>query len=95
MLSNINDIKQQICSTLATYGVRKAGLFGSFARGNPKSQSDIDLLIELDSKKNLLDFIELKLVLEDILGLKVDLVEYDCIKPAIRAQILADEIRLI
>ena len=49
----------------------KAGIFGSYARGDQKEDSDIDILVEINDKNmSLLDFIELKLRLENILGKK-------------------------
>ena len=77
--------------------VVRAGIFGSYARGEQKKGSDIDILIEIPKnfKFSLLDFVGLKLELEDVLGKKVDLVEYVTIKPRIRDTILNEEVRII
>ena len=88
--------KEKIVKILKENGVRKAGVFGSYARGEAKKNSDIDILIEFgDEKASLLDFVRVKNELEDILGKKVDLVEYDAIKQRIKGKILREEITII
>ena len=77
------------------YGVRKAALFGSFVRREMKGNSDIDVLVEIGDDASLLDFIELKQKLEEKLGKKVDLVEYDTLKPLIKENILKEQVVLL
>lgn len=77
---------------LASYGVNKAAIFGSYARGSQTKNSDIDILVELGKKLNLFDFIGLKQDLEEKLGNKVDLVQYKTIKPSLKKYILKDEV---
>jgi len=84
-------IKKQIVPILKRQGVAKAALFGSVARGESKKRSDIDLLIGLEKGKTLLDFVGLKLDLEEKLGRKVDIVEYDAIKPFLKDAILKEQ----
>ncbi len=66
-------------------GISTLTLFGSIARGEGRADSDIDLLCEIDASRSvsLLDFIGLQQQLEDILGAHVDLVERECLIPAI------------
>jgi len=92
---NINDIKKKIISTLKKNHVIKAGIFGSYARGEQKEDSDIDILVEISKPISLLDFSGLKIELEETIGKKVDLVEYETIKPLIKKHILNEEIRII
>ena len=94
---NLNKIIKVIVTTLKKYGIKRAGIFGSYVRGEQKKGSDIDILIEIPKnfKFSLLDFVGLKLELEDVLGKKVDLVEYVTIKPRIRDTILNEEVRII
>lgn len=80
---------------LKKYGVVKAGIFGSYARGDMKKKSDVDLLIQFRGKQSLFDYIDLKLDLEDKLQRKVDLVEYGAIKPIIKERILKEEKRIL
>ena len=59
-------------------GVKKIGLFGSYARGEQKKGSDIDFLVEVKRNLSLLDIIEMKIILEKLLKNKVDLVFVEC-----------------
>lgn len=88
-------IREITVPILRHHGARKAGLFGSAARGELGPSSDIDILVELDDRLSLLEIIRLQHELEDALGCKVDLVEYATIKPGIREQILREEISLL
>ena len=72
------------------YGVSNVRIFGSFARGQQRKTSDIDLLVDLPDDMSLLDLSGLKIDLEDALQRKVDVVPARSIKPALRATILAE-----
>ena len=72
--------------------VKKAALFGSMANQNFSDNSDVDILVELDDSLSLLDFVGIKLDLEEALKRKVDLVEFEAVKPALRKYILANPI---
>jgi len=89
---NVSEIKKQIMPILRKYGVRKASIFGSAVRGEMKESSDIDILVEIEKDISLLDFVALKLELEETLGRKVDLVEFDTIKPRLRERILKEQV---
>lgn len=72
-------------------GVKEIGVFGSFARGEQRPDSDVDILVEMegrtfDSYMNLLFF------LEDLFGRQVDLVDKDTIKPLLRNRVLRDAV---
>lgn len=89
-MNNLENIKSQIKPILKKYGIKKAGIFGSSARGE-SVVNDLDLLVKIDKKISLFEFIGIQQELEDTLGMKVDLVEYDAIKPALKDEILQDE----
>jgi uncharacterized protein len=72
------------------YGVQNVRVFGSFARGEQRNASDIDLLVDLPNDMSLLDLSGLKIALEDALKRRVDVVPSRSIKPALRARILAE-----
>lgn len=91
----IENIKEKIIPILKKYGVTKAGIFGSFARGENKKKSDVDILAEINEEYDLLEVIRLKLLLEKALKKKVDLVEYSLIRKELKENILNDEIRII
>jgi len=73
------------------YGVKKIGVFGSYARGEEKESSDIDILIELEKPIGW-EFFYLKDYLEKKLGREVDLVTVNALKPRIRERILREVI---
>ena len=89
-MNNLKHIKSQIKPILKKYGIKKAGIFGSSTRGE-SVVNDLDLLVKIDKKMSLLEFIGIQQELEDELGMKVDLVEYEAIKPALKEEILRDE----
>jgi len=93
-LMTVEKITQAITPILKKYGIRRAGLFGSYAKNSTTPNSDVDILVELSSDFSLLDFIRVKLDLEDILKTKVDLVEYQAIKPRLKNKILSEEMRI-
>ncbi len=86
------EIENKIIPILRKHKATRAGIFGSYARGDDKKKSDIDILVELGNELSLLDVIKVKLDLENVLKKKVDLVEYNTIKPRLRENILKEEI---
>lgn len=95
MKTHIEEIKRKILPILQRYGVKRAGLFGSYVREEMREDSDFDILVEIDGDISLLDFVGLKLEIEEALGRKVDLVEYDTIKPLLRERILNGQVVLL
>ncbi len=93
--SNIDEIKQKILPILRRHAVKRAGLFGSLVRGEIKEDSDIDILAEIDRNISLLDFIGIEQEIEDSLERRVDLVEYDTIKPTIKDAILREQLVIL
>jgi len=91
MKSHVEHIKRKILPILQRYGVKKIGLFGSCVRGEMTPDSDIDILVDIEKDISLLDFVGLKLELEEALNRKVDLVEYSTIKPLLRESILSQQ----
>lgn len=89
------NLKPKIVSILKSRGIKKAGIFGSYVRGENKKNSDIDILIQPTKYMSLLGFVETKLELEYELGINVDLISYNGIHPFIRKQILREEVKII
>lgn len=76
-------------------GVVRAGIFGSYARGEEKKKSDVDILVKLKGRKSLLDLVGLQLGLKKELKKNVDLLEYEEIHPCLKKQILSEEVRIL
>ncbi len=91
----LSDIKPKIVRILRRQGIKKAGIFGSYVRGEQKKKSDIDILIQPAKDMSLLDFSGLKIELEEVLNIKVDLVSYKYIHPYLKKRILESEVRII
>ncbi len=89
---SVEDIKQKIFPILIKYRVKKASVFGSFAKQAAVDSSDVDILVELEPELSLLDFIGIKIEMEDALNKRVDLVEYDALKAAIKKSILESQV---
>lgn len=88
LLKSASKILKQHKSELTEQGVRALAIFGSVARNESTSKSDVDILIDFDSKRGLFAFVDLKTYLEDILNCKVDLVTKNALHPALKTQIL-------
>lgn len=86
--------RQEILALAARHGARNLRVFGSFARGEAHSTSDVDFLVELNPGATLIDLGSLQMDLQDLLGRKVDVVEPDALHQAIRGQILREAIPL-
>jgi predicted nucleotidyltransferase len=74
------------------YGVSTLELFGSYARGDQEQDRNLDLLVEFDRTPSLFEFVDLQYSLGDLLGIKVDLVMKDALKPDLAPFILEDRI---
>ena len=73
------------------YGVKKIGIFGSYARSEARESSDIDVLVEFESGCKTFDnFMDLKFYLEDVFSRKVDLVTTDALRPQLKENILRE-----
>ena len=87
----ISLIKKHIIPILKQEGVTKAALFGSFATGTAKKNSDVDLLVELKDSATLFDLSRLKLKLEKDIKKKFDVVTYESINPRLKKIILGEQ----
>jgi len=92
MLNSIQEVKKIILPILVKNNVIKAGLFGSYVRGEQEVNSDVDILVELEDELDLLDVVRIKIELEKVLKKKVDLVEYETIRAELKEIILKEEV---
>lgn len=95
MSKELESIKKKVIPILKKHNATRAGIFGSYARGDFKKNSDVDILVEVDNNIGLLDFIGIKLELEKKLKKKVDLVEYSLIREEIKNSVLNNEVPII
>lgn len=76
------------------FAVESLGLFGSYVRGEADSESDLDVLVRFEKVPGLLCLLGLENYLSDLLGLRVDLVLADSLKPRIGCKILSEVVPL-
>lgn len=76
--------------TLASMGVMSLGIFGSRVHGTARTDSDVDVLVQLAPRSDLLDLVGVKLHLEAILGLSVDITTESGLRPELRDAIMKD-----
>ncbi len=94
--TSFSSIKKKALPILKRHDVKRAGIFGSFARGEGTPKSDVDFLIEYRGrKKSLFDLVELKADLEETLDRKVDVITYRSIHWRLRERILAEQVVII
>jgi len=85
-------LHEQLPALAEQYNVATLEMFGSYVRHEERKDSDLDVLVTFTKAPSLLKFIRLENYLSDILGIKVDLVMKDSLKPAIGKSILREVI---
>jgi len=85
-------LKEHKVEVVQKYRVRKIGIFGSFVRGEQNKRSDIDILVEFDSRNipGLIKLCEMERYLQKLLKKKVDVVEKSGIRPELKKGILKE-----
>ena len=86
--------RRAVLEAAARGGASNVRVFGSVARGEETEQSDVDLLVDLDTEVGLVGLAGLAREIGDVLGVDVDVVPADSLKPAMRDQVLAEAIPL-
>ena len=89
IIETLREVRQEI---FTKYKAEVKGIFGSFARGEQRSESDLDVLVAFGEGATLLDYVGLGLFLEDKLGIPVDVVPIDTIKAELREGILHETV---
>lgn len=93
---DINLIRQKIAPVLKQYNITKASVFGSAARGDDRSDSDIDLLVKVERLPfGIWGFVGLKQDLERALQKKVDVISESALNPKLGAKIKKDLIPIL
>jgi predicted nucleotidyltransferase len=94
-MTHFREVLKLHLSLLANrYQVQSLGIFGSYVRREQHSDSDLDVLVTFSEPPSLLKFIALENYLSDLLGVKVDLVMQDALKPNIGPHILREVIHV-
>ncbi len=89
------DLRKKITPVLRQHDVVHAAIFGSFAQGTAQEDSDLDLLVEFQGEKSLLNLAALQLALEDLLGRDVDVLTYRALHPRIREKVLSEQVLIL
>jgi len=95
MSDQIQAVRVAVIEILRENGVKRAAFFGSIVRGEMDEESDIDILIEFEGRKSLLDLVHLKNELEDAVNRRVDLLTYKSLHPRLRDRILAEQVPIL
>jgi uncharacterized protein len=95
MNSKLEKIRPEVIKILKKNKAKKASFFGSYVRGEEKKNSDIDMLVELDKGKSLLDLVSLEHELEDKFKKKFDLITYRSVNPLLKESIFSSEVRIL
>jgi predicted nucleotidyltransferase len=86
----IRDMGKEILRVSRQHGARSVRIFGSTDRGEASVTSDLDILVDMETKRTLLDIVAIKQDLEDMLGCKVDVVTESALSPYIRKDVLEE-----
>ncbi|MEK7587192.1 MAG: nucleotidyltransferase domain-containing protein [Patescibacteria group bacterium] len=87
---NLVEIKNKVTPILQEYGIKKASVFGSFSREENRSDSDVDLLVELGKPLGLFAYSKLIRLMEESLGHRVDLVTNKSLNRFVRPYVLPE-----
>lgn len=86
--------REDILRTASKYGASNVRVFGSVARGEADEKSDIDLLVDMEPHRSLLELAGLLIELEELLGHNVDVVPEDCLRARIKERVLKEAVAL-
>lgn len=95
MSPSIEDLRRTVVAPMRDRGVVHAGVFGSVARGEADTGSDVDFLVEFERGRSLLDLAGLRMELSLLLGRDVDIATPTSLHPRLRERILSELIPLL
>jgi hypothetical protein len=95
MSDQMQAVREKIIEILRKNDVKRASFFGSIVRGEMTEGSDVDILVEFEGKKSLLDLAHLKNELEDTINRRVDVLTYKSLHPRLKDRILAEQVPII
>lgn len=91
---DIRNRRQEILEIAGRYGAHDVRIFGSVARGDTTDSSDLDLIVRFEPGRSLLDHGGLIMDLRELLGIKVDVIDEDAMRPRFRDHALKEAIPL-
>jgi len=94
-MSELEQYQNAIIPVLKRHLIKRAAIFGSFAKGNNNENSDVDLLIEPGAGFAFFSLLNLEEEISQLLNRKVDLIEYSAIKPSIKEEVLLSAIIIL
>jgi len=86
--------REEMLRIAAEHGARNVRIFGSLARGEADTQSDVDILVDMELGRSILDHAALLLDLQQLLGCEVDVVTVRGLRERIRDQVLREAVPL-
>jgi uncharacterized protein len=95
MSDKMQAVREKITDILRRNDVKRASFFGSRVRGELSEGSDVDILVEFEGKKSLLDLAHLKNELEDTINRRVDILTYKSLHPRLKDRILSENVPII
>ena len=90
----IQEHRKEIFDLAKKYGAGNIRIFGSVARGEAREDSDIDVLVDLESGRSLLDLGGFLMDLQSLLGCRVDVVTAKGLRERIRSRVLKESVPL-
>ena len=95
MQKDFRIIEQELVPILRDNGVSRSFVFGSYARNEARDGSDLDLLVSFHERKSLLDLVALKNILEDHLGITVDIITEQSLNPKLRPFVDREKVQVL
>lgn len=92
---DFKETRSIIRPVLKKHGVVHASIFGSYARHEERKDSDLDIIVEFQGKKTLLDLVALKIDLEEVLKRDVDVITYGSLNSKIRDRVLKEQVAIL
>jgi predicted nucleotidyltransferase len=89
-LESLRRHRREILELAARHGARNVRVFGAMARGDDHEESDVDLLVDIEPGRTLLDLIPLEQDLQQLLGRKVEVLTDGGLNPYLERRILAE-----
>ena len=90
----IRQNRDAILGIARRYGAHDVRIFGSVARGDATEVSDVDLIVRFDSDRSLFDHGGLLMDLQDLLGIKVDVIDEEGMRPRFRQHVMKEAVAL-